>query len=465
MRVLHGLPAISAARPLIIGAWLLTLAVNAPGQLSSDSIYQINEGVTGIYASMHPPLMSALLGLLHNIFSGTGLYLLVASAPFFGALLAIAEPHRPRLVPLTLLGLLLISPMVLIYQGTVWKDVLFANFSSAAFASIAVAHDRTRSSGRPRCTLTSMVVAAISAGVAIMVRQNGLVILPFLGGASGFLVDERGRRLRTALAAISVPAGAIGCALMMSAVISATAVSQVDTIAVGLRSLERFDIAGIAAARPEAGLDLPDFANERDRNYLRDLRQKYSPERVDTLDTVSDPVPYNATGNQHMEALWRGLVLRYTGAFIAHRLAFARWLFFPPEAGRCLPFYVGVNGPQQLIERLHLERGMRPGDQALFDYGKWFLGTPLYWNGAWVFATLIATMWLSRNFRANFPIVLLLLAAIGFAASFLIIGIACDVRYCYLVPVSVAIAIARLTRPDAGLNTSACHAAAVLRSS
>ncbi len=217
-------------------------------------------------------------------------------------------------------------------------------------------------------------------------------------------------------------------------------------MALGMRSLEDFDVAGIAATEPTWLPNVPDVNPRQVQAYLDALRQKYSPERVDTLQALPALVDYDRNGDGQMRRLWWELIIRYPRAYLSHRLAFDHWLFFPPDPGQCLPFYVGVDGPPDMIARLGLQRGVRPGDQALFDYGKAFLTTPMYWNGAWVLLAIALGIGFIKRRRSDFPIICLLAASTTFAATFLIAGIACDVRYCYFVPVSVAVALARLTQ-------------------
>ncbi len=173
-------------RFMIVAVWLLVLALNAPGQLSSDSIYQMTEGVTRVYASMHPPVMSALLGLLHRVFPGTGLYLLIAGTPFFVALLLVSTNLRPRIWPLIALFGLMLSPLVLIYQGIVWKDVLFANLVAGSFAAVT-AGGAARRDGRNGAGAAWILASIGCAAIAILVRQNGVIMLPFLALSLGSL--------------------------------------------------------------------------------------------------------------------------------------------------------------------------------------------------------------------------------------------------------------------------------------
>ncbi|HEY6432553.1 MAG TPA: hypothetical protein VIZ17_11275 [Acetobacteraceae bacterium] len=424
--------------------WLLVLALNAPGQLSSDSIYQMTEGITGVYASMHPPVMSALLGLLYRVFPGTGLYLLIASTPFFVALLLVSTNLRPRIWPLIALVCLMLSPLVLIYQGIVWKDVLFANLVAGSFASVT-AGDRARQDGRKGAGAAWILASIGCAAIAILVRQNGAIMLPFLGLSLGALAIGPGR-LHAALGlGIGSVVLAILCAWGVSALVSATAVSHVDYLAVGLRSLEQYDMAGIAAGQAVVAPSVPGVDAATVQHYLDALGKNYSPERDDTLSDVPALVPFDRSGDHAMRGLWWQLVIRHPAAYLVHRFQFYRWLLFPPQPRRCLPFHVGIAGPPAMLARLGLNETARPGDRALSRYGNLFLNSPLYWNGAWLLLAAGLLLGFARHIRSDLPVACLLASSICIAASYLLVGIACDMRYCYVVPVAVAVALARLT--------------------
>ena len=175
---------------VILAYWLIVLAVNAPGQLSYDSVIQLWEGRTGDYRSMHPPIMSALLGLFDRALSGTLLYVVFASGLFILALLIVVRPGiasdlRSRLL-CVLFGLLLLNPMMVVYQGTVWKDVLFANIVALSFSLVIF-------SGNIQPSMKGMVflvAAAVLSGFAVLVRQQGLIVAVGVAVTASFVMPK-----------------------------------------------------------------------------------------------------------------------------------------------------------------------------------------------------------------------------------------------------------------------------------
>ncbi len=205
------------------------------------------------------------------------------------------------------------------------------------------------------------------------------------------------------------------------------------------------DIAGIAARRAVAAPSVPDVDAVKVQQYLDALGKNYSPERDDTLSDVPALVPFDRSGDHAIRRLWWELVIQHPTAYLAHRFQFYRWLLFPPQPDRCLPFYVGILGPPAMLAQLGLHETVRPGDQALSRYGNLFLNSPFYWNGAWVLLAAGLLLGFARDIPSDLPIACLLASSICIAASYLFVGIACDMRYCYVVPVAVAVALARLT--------------------
>src|SRR6478735_11910394 len=140
------------------------LALNAPGQLSYDSLTQLADGRSGHYNSWHPPLMAFLLGVFDSLVPGTFLFLLFQSLILLGGLLALlALKPRGWLSPLLALAIVL-TPHWLLFQGAIWKDILFAAAAIAGFATLAW-HAR-----RPRPALLILALALLALATAM--RQN-----------------------------------------------------------------------------------------------------------------------------------------------------------------------------------------------------------------------------------------------------------------------------------------------------
>lgn len=443
-------PSCNLAALVIVTAWVTTLAINAPGHLSFDSVVQFLEGRTGVYGSMHPPVMSALIGLTDRVVPGTGLYLGVATAPFFGALLlASRQPAVPiawRLLPLILLAAALFSPVLVIYQGIVWKDVLFANLAVAAFAVAGVALDREASSGR---SAGAWALAIGLAGFAATVRQNGMLVP--LGIAIIFAVSRPAPAglLRRAGAAALTLAAALGAMVVLQVAVRSTAVvPPADTTRIGLRVLQAYDIQGMAArgaAVPALGtLDAASAAT-----IAGHAARNYQAARLDPPGAESPPTALVSLAPPEIHRIWWTMLQADPAAYLAHRAAVLRWHLWPTDIMNCLPVYVGVGGPPEALVALRLSQGTRPGDEQLWRLAHPFFDTLLFRHGAWLLASLaIAAIlaWRRLSEPADLSVLLLQVTALAFAASYAVIGIACDFRYLLFVPISVCFGLAHLAR-------------------
>ena len=109
---------------------------------------QLADGRAGVYNSWHPPVMAFLLGLFDRLVPGTLLFLIFQSLLLLGALLALLWLKPRGWASAVLAAAIVAMPQWLLYQGEIWKDILFANAAIAGFA--ALARSMPRRGGRRR---------------------------------------------------------------------------------------------------------------------------------------------------------------------------------------------------------------------------------------------------------------------------------------------------------------------------
>src|ERR1700753_3795903 len=133
-----------AIAAILAAGFVITVAVNWPGHLSYDSVLQLGQARSGVYNTWHPPVMAWLMGIGDALVPGTGLFTAFDAALAFGALAATLWLGRTRAgwAAVVVAAVAVILPQLLIYQGIVWKDVLFADAAVAGFACLAVAARR-----------------------------------------------------------------------------------------------------------------------------------------------------------------------------------------------------------------------------------------------------------------------------------------------------------------------------------
>jgi hypothetical protein len=389
------------------------LALNAPGQLSYDSLTQLADGRAGLYNSWHPPLMAFLLGVFDSLVPGTFLFLLCQSLLLLGGMLALLA-LRPRgwLTPLLALAIVL-TPQWLLYQGAVWKDILFAAAAIAGFAALAW-HAQTR---HVLPLLLSLALLAVAAAM----RQNGIILLPVAAVTLAVTGPGRWKQGLALLAGALVLLLGIGLAL-------APLTDGGDGAAAEVRLAQSYDMAGAFARDPQLALPLPP---DMDRLLKGPGAQLYTPLRNDPfaahpgLNRVRSEAPSGV-----ISGAWQALVLRHTGLYLSVRWDDFRAVVTTPNPNICHFVTVGIANVPDLLRRLGLSVRYRPQDRALNSYGWRFAGTPLFSHLAWgLLAIVLLAVLLWRRTPADLAVAGLLAGALLFALSFFFLSIACDYRY------------------------------------
>lgn len=427
----------------ILGLGLLAcLGLNLPGQLSYDSVAQLHDGHFGIYNGWHPPVMAFLLGIADAIVPGTGLFVAFDAALFFAsAALLLGMERQPRWTAPAATALLVLMPQVLLYQGIVWKDVLYADSAIAGFVSIAFAAARWESRG--------LRFGGLSAGLILLVlgalaRQNGAIALAFGIAAIGTLAaaKAKGRAVR-ALALYAVTA------LVAALVLDTAASVALDLRTPGgsaaqaqFRLLAFYDLIGAIKDRPDLKLDRLARTNPDLVDLMRDDGVRlYTPERNDTL--VQSPALQSELADTPaavMLAQWQDLIIHHPLAYLKLRGRVFGWVFLTPRLDRCFPVYVGVSGPPNYMQDLHLTARVRPQDNWLKAYATRFVGSPAYSHLAFALLALGELAFLlRRRSPTDLVMALLLASALAFVASFFVIAIACDYRYLLFLDLSALV--------------------------
>jgi len=432
---------------LLLLGFALLLALNWPGQMSYDSVVQLADARSGQYDSWHPPVMAWLLGLGDHLLPGPGLFLLFVAGLLLGAWLLLLRSGRPGWGSVVILGLVFATPQFLLYQGTIWKDVLFANAAIAGFALLATAASRWQA---PRLRLSLLALSALLLSLAALARQNGFILLPIAALCLG-LIAARFQSARTGWL--------YGAGLLAASLI----VMMLANIALGLRGdhgqgasdqlrlAQTYDLVGAARRDPTVRLTvLEERAPKLNAAIREDGVALYSPHLVDTLEgssRLTDAIYHAPPGA--VFAQWRQLVFEHPGLYLRERLPVFRWVLAPPDLLVCHPDVVGVDGPPEEMKSLGLQPHIRPQDRFLYFYVANFFHTPVlshlfYGALAILFLVLLAL----RGAPADLAVAGLQLAALLFALSFFFVSIACDYRYMYFLDLAAMTGALRFFTPS-----------------
>ena len=415
---------------LILG-FLLVVAANMPGQLSNDSVRQLHEAHIHVRETWGPVVYASILGVFDQIIPGTGLYLVSSVFLFFATLWGILH-SRDRVswfAPAVALVLIL-SPSVMMYQGIVWKDVLFANLGVANFVLLAHIAKVWRADQKPWIALAALVIALAVAG---QVRQNGLITAIVAAGVLGWTLRGLGWR-RAAMWGV----GLLTAVAVISHIVALACTPKTFLVQglenKGIRSILEYDIVGIADSDRRAKLEI---ISDQDPGAARTIIAigvpLYKPERIDYLQqNLRVKLAFSGLPMKSLTHQWISLICQHPMAYFHHRWDVFDAVFMTTHVDKCLPLYVGVDGPAEDLADLNLTSGVDAVDQKLYNYGTRFLDTPAISHPAFAgLAFVLILGLLIRRSPQDIAMAGLMMSGLAFAGSFFLISIACDYRYLY----------------------------------
>ena len=439
---LRGKPALLTAG-IIIAGFVFSLAANLPGHLSYDSVMQLWEGRTGLYNNWHPPVMAWMLGFFDWLVPGAALFVVFDTVLAFGSFVAVLSLYpRASWAAAAVAALAVLTPQMLLYQGLVWKDVLFADAGVAGFVCLVWAGAQWL---KPHLRYWLIAGGIAFLVLAALARQNGVLLLMAGSASLGWIAAIYAPDRRATAAIKYALAGLLGGLAAIAAITAALDTRLYDSTgpAMQIERLEAYDIIGALKLSPN--LSLPDIAR-RDPLLDEMMRSQgvraYNPERSDTL--LASPALQSAIINAKHGVVargWRDLVLHHPWLYLRVRADVFRWVFLTPDLSVCVPYYVGVDGPPDEMKHLGLVRRSDARDEALEQYAGAFAGTPVFSHAFYAALAVAELILLLRRRRpADIAMAGMLAGALACTASFFVISIACDYRYLYGLDLSALLA-------------------------
>ena len=424
------------AATVIVAGYGITLAVNWPGHLEFDSIRQLLEGRRGVYSNWHPPIMSWMLGVSDAVVPGGALFVLFDATLAFGALLSslwLVERPSWWAVPAALVCVAL--PQLFLFQAIVWKDVLFADALVAGFVALAHALHRW-SSAVARFAWLALSVAMLA--LAILSRQNGLIVLPCAAFALLVGICRISGWPRGFVWAALFFMACGGLAFAANAMLQLRAAKEYAPV-VQLEDLQLYDIGGML----KRDRSLPLLVLERARPALahalrRNGPRLYTPVGHDRLTDDSEIRRWIKTSAPAVNKQWRWLVLSHPATWLMVRVEDFSWVFLSRHPKQCLTFAVGVITIPADLKAANLGYRYDARDTWLNDsYATPLLNTPAFSHPVFAFAGILCFVLLViRRRPADIAMAGLLIAAFLFALSFFVVSIACQYRYMFALDLS-----------------------------
>jgi hypothetical protein len=430
---------LAAAAVLAVGC-IASLALSWPGQLSWDSVMQLHDGRSGHYNPWHPPVMAWMLGLFDALVPGTGLFIVFDTALFFASFASLLWlARRPYWLAVPIAAICALLPQIFVYQGIVWKDVLFADAAVAGF--VCLAHAASRWQQRRWLFL---IAAFACLALATLARQNGIVALIFGLAALVFVARRNGLRWSASFVLGAGTAAAVSIVLLVANILLEMRTEDAWSAPAQIRLLQLYDLVGEVKRDPGLKLETLVSANPELPPLIRsDGVRLYTPIRNDTL--VADQHLLSAlaaTPPAAGSAQWFDAIVGHPGDYLDVRAEVFRWVLLTPDVNQCMPYITGVTGPPQYLKELGVARPFRPQDRALGNYAAMFLPTPLYSHATYAIlalAVLIFLIW--RRSPADIAMAAMLSGALVFTACFFAISIACDYRYLLFLDLSAMTAL------------------------
>ena len=425
-----------ALRVVLATSLLLMLGADLPGHMSYDSVAQLYEGHFHIRETWGPAFYALMLGLADAVIPGAAILVCINGLLFFGSLAGLAALRGRATWPsVVFAALLALTPQILIFQGTVWKDLTFVDGSVAAIVCLGHAFARWE---QPKMRWAWLAPTLLLFAIASMVRQNGILI-PVAASLSLGIVGSRGQWRWFA----AWMGGGLVALVVLIQLMTVTAAlhfgAQDGGLQIGTRIVQNYDMAAAVSLDPTYQLTVVAENQPRVAQIIHDRAPKsWSPDRVDYLD--NDPVLVRAINNIPQpvaQRQWLNLIFNHPGLYLRLRWEEFRWVFLTPIVDRCLPVFTGVDAPAQKMNRLQLPHRFSPADRELANYDTYFLDTPVQEHWPWALAALLTlglTLW--RRDRVDLAVASFMLGALAVTASFFIISIACDYRYLLVVDVA-----------------------------
>ncbi len=424
--------AVTAA--ILVAGAILSLAVNYPGHLEFDGVMQLAEGQSRVYSNWHPPVMSWLLGLSAALRGDAWLFVLLDTVLGTGALLFLLGSARIPTRGTVLIALVIVAlPQFLLFPSIVWKDILFANATIAGFCCLSLALE-----ARAKFLLPAAIILL---ALAILARQNGIVILPCAALAYGIAAGRRDHSIlrRSVL---------VGLAVFAVAFVGHRLLQLRASGELGPRRqfeyLQIYDIAGMLQAQPALKLSALQAQAPAMARFLRDEGAKlYTPAQQDPV--VFDPRirPLVFPSIDAVSVQWRELVAAHPLLYLKVRAEEFTWLFLQQHPDKCLTYTIGVFGPEKQMKMVGMSERHDGRDEWLEDnYAEPLVGTPVLSHVAFALAGLVCLIvLLMRRELSDWLMAGMLIASTLYVLSYFFIGVACQYRYLFVMDMTTLVAM------------------------
>jgi len=415
---------------MIAGGVALTLYVFYPGVMTYDARFVYEDMARGVRGDWQSPVMTSLWELIDPIAPGPGSMFLLIVTLYWLAVgqLALVLARRSVWLALALL-LLALSPPAFVFQGIIWRDVLFADsWLLAGVLSLAAANHNAK------IRVPVQIIALCLLGFGVLLRPNSLTAAPILSVAIFWPARFSWRRAAIAY----VP---IGIALF----------GLVQLVYYGMLHAERqhplqqfmiFDLGGIShfAGQNQFPITLSASENALVTTECYEPTQWDIYWRLEPCEFVMHKLEAEKLfGTSAISDAWIHAVIKHPIPYLEHRAAFT-WNFLARQN-----LTIWTDDVYDPSKKVFPDRAAFNALVAVYNALE---PTPLLRPGTWLLLCIAVSILAWR--RRDTPAATFALGVCGSAAvyvlTFFAVGVASDFRYGYwavLAGISGALAIAK----------------------
>lgn len=414
--------------------------LHAPGSLSVDSGFQVLEAIKGQSISWSPPFTSALIQWFGGKETGTTALLVFNAVLTYGSfgLVFVVFHCRNTLAaipkwPFVILLILVLNPILLIYLGIIWKDVVISSFLSAILALTLVSSEIG-----PKWKKILLLIALILCSLLPLIRQQGLIVGPFIAIYICFCLCKaiEVRSYKKYFLVIYF-AFYIACSMLSHwAVSSSIRPDNFRDYRTGFSEVFKYDLAGIWYFGDHSlpSINAVDFPGES-------IQNAYTGERIDILNLDPKVLDYFER-NSPSSKDWLNAVIQQPFAYIKHRANVMIWLLGGHGISNCLPMISGVDLPSWLGDEIGIPNRFDRRNQAVLALSKTLEPLPIFRHWLYLANLVLCSIAVFFLKRARLTVGMAITVCWLYFLSFIPMGIACDFRYLYpLIPLLTLIDI------------------------
>jgi len=404
--------------PALLIAPLLTLQLYAFhwGVVSTDTLFQWDQALTGRYDDWHPPATTWLWRQLMHLVPGAAPILIFDCLLYWAGVWLIADALRRRGRNRAMAAMLAVAALPIPFgqMGAILKDPLLAACCLAALGLAVAAEGVALTRRRAACAIACLLLAFASATRFNAVFATAPLLILWM--PPRWLAGPA-RTLPALAAAAAILAGAN---LLIDGVLLRPHRSQ------PIFSLVNFDLAGIAAHGGTGAY--PDLAPAEERRWVALCYRpgQFNPNYRPECDTVEEKLAvYSEEEHVGPVTLWLRAIARSPLAYARHRLDHLnRNLRFAVGGVPNDAVYLMATAPNPYGLSFHANAATRMVSRAAY----WMAVSPLGRPATWL-AVALGLLLLAPRLAGGRMVAAAALSALGYGGAYAVVSVAPDLRY------------------------------------